>query len=248
MKRFFAIIALFEIAHADVKLVNIINLTNTEVEIFIVGPLSTNKNLTGTSKVLLKPKGEQMGLNIELLSKKNPKPSSIKIPTHDNYHYSPSGDTPNIDLIIDTNRIQILPSSPNTSNLAKRIASPDAKKPGHDWIVNQVSVKSIDNKSPYLADVRSGLKRYQEMLLIGQISEALPGKKVEKSPIILDKGQELVIYVMIKNDKQDDKLRRAEYLPTGKAETLEVIIDKDGKVLIQEHRQSSVTVPFDDEK
>lgn len=141
--------------------------------------------------------------------------------------------------------MKVLPSSPNTTTLAKRLSTTyGAKKPGHDWIFDKVSVKSIENKSDYTVDVRSGLKRYQEMLLIARQAEALPHKKVEHPNIQMDKGQELVIYVM----SQDGKQWRAEYLPTGKAETLEVIIDEHGKVFIHEHRQSLVAVPFQDIK
>lgn len=221
---------------ADVKLVNITNATDMEMNIFIEDLIGGKGTSQASNAIRVLPHDEKNGLNIDLRSKKNSNPSVLRIPKCGNYKYIASGETPSIDLIIEKNTVRVIPTSP-------RINTRENKKSGQDWIFDNVLIKSVENKSPHLVQVLSGGKRFEEMLVMMRSIDVAPGKK-DKTTITLDRGQELVIYVIDKEGKP----KRAEYLPTGKAETLEIFIDDHGTPFVQEQRQERIAVPFDDSK
>lgn len=233
MKKILALICMSHLIACDVILVNVINLTDTDIDIFF-----DNKVVRSPSSVRIAEYAERNGLNIDLLSKKTTHPTVVRVPSCKDYKYSPSGDTSKIDLILDYNSVKVVPSGPETKLLAKRMSG--VLKPGRD-LFNSVKIKSVENKSSKQVQVNSGGKRYEERAVVLRRIEVAPHKK-EMANIPLDRGQELVIYLTDANGKQ----QRAEYVPTGKSKTLEVIIDGHARPFIKELDQDLVPVPFDD--
>jgi hypothetical protein len=240
MNKIIGLIFMSQLIVCDVLLVNVINLAGNDIDILfdnkVIRPASAVNSLR------LAPYAERTGLNIDLFSKKTTHPTVIRVPNCKDFQYSPSGDTLKIDLILDYNAVKVVPSGPNTKLLAKRMSG--VLIPGRDWIFDSVKIMSVENKSSKQIQVNSGGKRYQERPVVLRRIEVAPHKK-EMTNIALDRGQELVIYINEANGKQ----QRAEYVPTGKSESLEIMIDDHGTPFVkEEHLNERRVVPFEDSK
>ena len=220
-------------ARADVTLKNVVNRTDSNVKVLISGVSLQDPSVTLMSFQEFKP--GITSWNKELRSKKTAHPQKIRLvdPIYKNWEYSPSGNTPAIDLVIEKNKtLEVVPAQAVTEQKKPELSAQTiVPKAGIRPVqFETVVIKKINNQSPEDVLIEAS----------GEIYQIEPNKE-NKINFEVKRGNKIIIHTS--TPKGDES---TSYVPSGKSENIDIIVDADGNVQVREaHEQSPKKVHFD---